>query len=64
MTEATARTVANALLGAFAVGAAWLILRNPRTRRIALQAARTGLTTVLPAYLAREVQQAWVASRR
>jgi hypothetical protein len=62
MTDATARTVANVILGAAAVTAAWYVARTPPLRRVALGLIRTGLTVTLPAYLFREVQAAWQQS--
>ena len=62
MTEQTARTAASIVIGAAAAGALYLILRDPRLRRAAAQAARLALTSALPAYLQREVRQAWAAS--
>lgn len=59
MTEKTATQVANVVLGAAALGAAYVIFKTPRLRRFALGLAMTGLSSTLPVWLAREVQQAW-----
>jgi hypothetical protein len=59
MTEAQARTTANILLGAAAIGAAVLIVRTPALRRLAWHAARTAIATTGPAWLATEVRRAW-----
>jgi hypothetical protein len=64
MTEESARTVANVILGAAAVGAAYVIVRNPPLRRLAWRFARTALTATIPAWLGEEVHQAWVESGR
>ena len=64
MTEQTARRVANAALGAVALGAAYYVARTPPLRRIALRLTTTLLTGAIPAWLAREAQQAWVQSGR
>jgi hypothetical protein len=64
MTEESARTVANVILGAAAVGAAYVIVRNPPLRRLAWRFARTALTATIPAWLGKEVHQAWVESGR
>lgn len=64
MTEATARTVANVILGAAAVGAAVVILRTPPLRRLAWGLARTAITTGVPAWIWREVQHGWRDSQR
>ncbi len=62
MKEETARTVANVVVGAAAVGAAVIILRTPALRRLAFGLARTAIITGIPAWLAREVHQAWALS--
>ncbi len=62
MKEETARTVANVVLAAAAVGAAVVVLRVPALRRMALGLAATALTTQLPAWLRQEATQAWHAS--
>ena len=60
--EDTARTVANVVVGAAALGAAVLILRTPVLRRLAFGLARTALTVSIPAWLSHEVQTAWSES--
>ena len=64
MTEDTAKKVANVALGVAAVGAAYVIVRTPPLRRMALGLAMTALTGALPAWLAREAQHAWMVSGR
>jgi hypothetical protein len=64
MTDQSARVVANGLLAAAAVGVAYYVLRTPRLRHLAFGVIRTAATTTLPAFLFREVQQAWLASER
>jgi hypothetical protein len=59
MREETARTVANVIVGAAAIGAAVVILRTPQLRRLAFGLARTAIVTGIPAWLTREVKQAW-----
>lgn len=61
--EDTARTVADVVVGAAALGAAVLILRTPALRRLAFGLARTALTVTIPAWLSREVQNAWTESQ-
>ena len=58
----TARTLANVILGAAALGAAVVVLRTPPLRRLAFGLARTALTVTLPVWLSREVKQAWTES--
>jgi len=60
--EDTARTVANVVVGAAALGVAVLILRTPTLRRLALGLARTALTVTVPAWLSHEVQSGWSES--
>ena len=64
MTAKTARTVANVVLGASALGAAYVIVRTPPLRRLAVGLAVSALTGAIPVWLTREAQHAWVQSRR
>jgi len=63
MKEETARAVANAIIGVVAIGAAVIILRTPRLRRLAFGLARTAITTGIPAWLTREARDAWENSK-
>ena len=62
--EETARTVANVIVGAAALGAAVIILRTPTLRRLAFGLARTALTVTIPAWVSTEVREAWADSAR
>lgn len=62
MREETARTIANVVVGAAVLGAAVVILRTPTLRRLAFGLARTAIVTGIPAWLTREVKEAWQAS--
>jgi hypothetical protein len=64
MTEQTAQRIANVALGAAALGAAYVIVRTPALRRVAIGLGMTALTGAIPAWLAREAQHAWVQSAR
>lgn len=64
MTETTARTVANVVLASAAVAAAYVVFTTPSLRRVADRATRVWLGASVPAYLLREVRDAWVASAR
>ena len=64
MKEETARTVANVVIGAAAIGAAVVVLRVPTLRRIAFDLVRTAVTGAIPAWFAHEVQRAWAESGR
>jgi hypothetical protein len=63
MKEETARTVANVVLGAAAVGAAVVVLRVPALRRMAFALIGTALTTQLPVWLRQEASRAWNTKR-
>lgn len=62
MKEQTATTIADVVLLAAAGTVAWLIVRDPRLRRPALQLLRGFVTGTVPAYLAREIRTAWEVS--
>lgn len=64
MTDDNARKVANAILGAAVIGAAYYIVKTPPLRRLAWRLALTALTGTLPAWFGREVRQAWADSER
>lgn len=62
MREDTARTVANIVIGAAAIGAAVVVLRVPALRRLAFGLARTAIVTGIPAWLTHETRRAWTES--
>lgn len=62
--EDSARTLANVVVGAAALGAAVVIVRTPALRRLAFGLARTAVTVMIPAWLSREVRQAWTDTGR
>jgi hypothetical protein len=64
MTREQARTVANAVLVAAGVAAAYVVLTNPPLRRIAIRGARLWLGVSLPVYLLEATSRAWVESGR
>ena len=64
MTEDNARTVANVILGAAALGVAYYIVRTPPLRRLAWRLTVTTVTATLPAWFNRELRQAWADSER
>jgi hypothetical protein len=64
MTEESARKVANVILGAAALGAAYVVVRNPPLRRLAWRLAMTALTGTVPAWIGKEVHEAWIESGR
>jgi len=62
MTDETARKVANVALTVAVVGAAYVILKTPALRRLAIGLAASALTGTVPVWLANEVQHAWMES--
>jgi hypothetical protein len=59
VTEKQARTAANLLMATAALGAAVIVLRNPKLRRIAWQLARQYATGPLAVWATGTVRQAW-----
>lgn len=64
MTDDNARKVANAILAAAVIGAAYYIVKTPSLRRLARRLALTATTATLPAWFSRELRQAWADSER
>jgi hypothetical protein len=64
MTSANARTVANVILVSAGVAAAFVILRTPSLRRIAIRGARLWLGASVPVYFVDQTRQAWLESGR
>jgi len=64
MTDRTATAIANGVLAAAAVGAAYVVWRTPPLRRMAAGLALTALTGAVPAWFGRELRDAWTASGR
>ena len=64
MTETTARRLADGILVAAALGAAYYVARTPRLRRMAIGLAATMLTGSLPGWLSAEIGRAWAASEQ
>jgi hypothetical protein len=64
MTEDNARTVANLILVAAGVAAAYIVIMTPPLRRMTLRALRLWLGATVPVYLANEARAAWVESGR
>ena len=62
MTETQARTTANIVMTAAALGAAVIVLRSPKLRRMAWQLARQYATGPLAVWAAGTVREAWDAS--
>ena len=64
MTEEHANRIANIVVGAAALAAAYFVLRKPSLRRMATGLAASAALGTAPQWLGREVQRAWDASRR
>jgi len=59
VTEKHARIAANVVMAAAALGAAVIVIRSPKLRRIAWQMARQYATGPLAAWTAGTVRDAW-----
>jgi hypothetical protein len=64
MTQKQAERVANVVLVAAAAGAAFVVLRNPRLRRLTWQLARQYAAGPLAVWGAEMVREAWQESGR
>jgi len=64
MTRSAARSVANVVLFSAGVAAAYVVVTTPPLRRLAANGLRWWLGAGVPAYVASEVRQAWMQSRR
>jgi hypothetical protein len=62
MTQANAEKVANVLIGAAVVGAAYYVMRTPQLRRVAWRLTVAALTGTIPAWLTQEIRNGWEAS--
>ena len=62
MTEASAEKVANVLIGAAIVGAAYYVVKTPSLRKIAWRLAVAAATGTIPAWLTQEIRNGWEAS--
>jgi hypothetical protein len=56
--------IARLIVGAAVLGAAWLVARSPRARRLVWQGAKYAAVTGLPAFVAGQVRGAWAESAR
>ncbi len=62
MTEENARRIANAVIAAAVVGAAYYVVRTPPLRRTAWKLLVAAVTGTVPAWLGNELRQAWAES--
>jgi hypothetical protein len=64
MTQASAEKIANVVVGAVMVGAAYYVVKTPRLRRLAWRLTVVAITGTLPAWLGEQIQEGWEASAR
>lgn len=64
MREETARKVADGILIAGALVAAYYVIKTPRLRRMAIALAANAVTGTIPAWVSAEIRQAWAATER
>jgi hypothetical protein len=64
VTSTTARSFANVVLVAAGAAAAYVVLSNPKGRRIARRLVRMWLGASVPVYLLSEAGRAWVEAGR
>ena len=62
MTQASAERVASVAIGIAAVGAAYYVFRTPQRRRRIWRLGIAALTGTIPAWISREIRDAWEAS--
>lgn len=62
MTQSSADKIANILMGAAAIGAAYYVLKTPRLRRLAWQLTLAAATGTVPAWITQEIRSSWEAS--
>jgi hypothetical protein len=62
MTERQAENVANAAMGAAALGAVIYVLKTPALRRMLWGLTRTAVTATVPAWLMSETRRGWTES--
>ena len=62
MTQSSAEKLANVVIGAAAVGAAFYVLKTPRLRTLAWQLSLAAVTSMLPGWFSNEIRAGWEAS--
>jgi hypothetical protein len=62
MTQSSAEKIANIVMGAAAIGAAYYVLKTPRRRRLAWQLTVAAATGTIPAWLTQQIRSSWEAS--
>jgi hypothetical protein len=62
MTDDNAAWVADLIIAAAVVGAAYYVVKTPPLRRLAWRLGVAALTGTIPAWLGHEIRRAWVES--
>jgi hypothetical protein len=62
MTQASAEKIANVIVGAAVIGAAYYVVKTPRLRRLAWRLTVAAVTGTLPAWLGEQIKAGWEAS--
>jgi hypothetical protein len=62
MTQSQAEKIANVVIGAAAIGAAYYVLKTPPLRRLVWRLTAVALTGFIPAWLTQEIRASWDAS--
>ena len=62
MTQASAEKIANVIVGAAVIGAAYYVVKTPRLRRLAWQLTVAAITGTLPAWFGEQIKAGWEAS--
>jgi hypothetical protein len=62
MTQSSAEKIANVVIGAAAIGAAFYVVKTPPLRRLAWQLTLAAVTGTIPAWMTREIRASWEAS--
>jgi hypothetical protein len=62
MTQSSAEKIANVVMGAAVIGAAYYVLKTPRLRRLAWQLTVAAATGTVPAWVAQQIRSSWEAS--
>ena len=62
MTQASAEKIANVIVGAAVIGAAYYVVKTPRLRRLAWQLTVAAVTGTLPVWLGEQIKAGWEAA--
>jgi hypothetical protein len=62
MTQSSADKIANVVIGAVALGAAYYVVKTPPLRRLAWRLTVATMTGIIPAWITQEIRASWEAS--